>query len=114
MNKMKTTLILNSECMGSGSDDLGKKLIGSFLRKIWASENKPSDIVFYNSGVKLIATGSSTLDVLDALEASGVNLVACRTCVEYYSLNDTILIGNVGSMEDILEIIIKSDKIITI
>jgi len=48
---MKTTILLNSETLGRGDDELGKKLIGSFLSKIWMLDEKPDAIIFYNSAV---------------------------------------------------------------
>ena len=47
----KTTIILHSESLGRGSDELGKTMTGSFLRKLWASDKKPDTIIFYNSAV---------------------------------------------------------------
>jgi hypothetical protein len=51
---MKTTILLHSESLGRGSDELGQRLIGSFLRKLWASEKKPDTLIFYNSAVQLL------------------------------------------------------------
>jgi hypothetical protein len=60
-------IIINNETMGRGVEELGKKLIGSFLRKLCAAENKPDKIFFYNSGVKLLSRESLVLDALDML-----------------------------------------------
>jgi len=111
---MKTTIILNSESLGRGNEKLGKQLMGSFLRKLWASGKKPDMIIFYNSAVKLLAQGSSVLDALDALSKAGVDLVACGTCVEYYKLNDKITVGRVSDMQEIVSIMLKSEKVITV
>jgi len=74
-------VVVNSDSMGRGDAELGTQLIGSFLRKLWAQESKPDAVIFYNSGVKLMAHGSGVLDGLEGLAAAGVDLVACGTCV---------------------------------
>ena len=62
---MKTTVIIKGETLGDGSEELGIILTGSFLRKLWGSPSKPETIVFYNSGVKLLAKGTPVWDALD-------------------------------------------------
>ena len=109
---MKTTIILNSESMGKGNDELGKKLMGSFLRKICMLDNKPDAILFYNSAVKLLAKGSSVLDALYSLSDAGVDLIACGTCVSFYELDDNIEVGRVSNMDEIVRTLQKSEKII--
>ncbi len=51
---MKTTIILHSEALGRGSDELGKTMTGSFLRKLWASDKKPDNLDFPRQGLTLL------------------------------------------------------------
>lgn len=111
---MTRTIIISSNTMGEGSEELGAKLIASFLRKVWGMEQKPAKILFYNSGVKLLAEGSGVLDALDSLYSAGVDLIACGTCVTYFNLKDKILIGRVSDMNEIASSMLDSDKVITI
>lgn len=111
---MKTAIVLNSETLGKGDDELGKKLLGAFLRKIWALEQPPDVIICYNSGVKLIAEGSVVLDALDGLFLRGVEIIACGTCVDYYNLRDSVRIGRISDMAEIVSIMMSSDKVITV
>ncbi len=111
---MKKTIIVNNETLGIGSKELGKRLMGSFLRKLCISENKPETIIFYNSGVRLLAKGSSVLDALDTLLNAGVDIIACGTCVGYYKLNDTFVVGRVSNMQEITSILLNSESVITI
>jgi selenium metabolism protein YedF len=111
---MKTTILLNSKSLGHGSEELGEKLMGNFLRKLWSSDLKPNTIIFYNSAVKLLIKDGSVLDVLEGLSRSGVDLIGCGTCVEYYKLNEKIVVGRVSDMQEIVSIIMKSKKVITL
>lgn len=111
---MKHTIVINSECFGQGDDELGAKLMGSFLRTLLASETKPDKIVFYNSGVKLLAEGSPVLDVLNDLNKSGVQLVACGTCIGFFKLDDKIARDRVSNMQEIVGILMNSGSVVTV
>lgn len=111
---MKKVIILNSEFMGKGDDILGLRLMGSFLRKLWAREDKPDVIVCYNSGVKLMAKGSSVLDALAGLQEAGVEILACGTCMGFYNLTDDIAAGRISDMEEIVSILLTADSVVTV
>lgn len=111
---MKTSVILNDESMGKGDVELGKKLLGAFLRKLWVSEQLPDVIICYNSGVKLVAKGSIVLDALDGLSSKGVDIISCGTCIDHYDLRNSVMAGRISDMMEIVSIMIGSDKVITI
>jgi selenium metabolism protein YedF len=111
---MKLVMILNSEFMGRGDDELGQRLMGAMLRKVWSSPAKPQSILFYNSSVKLLARGSSVLDALEGLAAAGVDLVACGTCVGHFQLKDQLATGRVSDMQEIVSQMMAAEKVITI
>ena len=110
---MKTAIILNGETLGHGDDWLGRQLMGSFLRKLWASREKPDFILFYNSAVRLLASGSGVLDALEGLSNAGVDLIACGTCVGFYELKDKLIAGRVSDMKEIVDILLQTEKVLT-
>ncbi|PWB81717.1 MAG: sulfurtransferase-like selenium metabolism protein YedF [Candidatus Methylomirabilota bacterium] len=111
---MSITIIVNSNVLGRGPDELGERLMSSFLRKLCMQQEKPSAIVFYNSGVHVLAGGSATLDALEALAEAGVDLIACGTCVAFYELKDSIFVGRMSDMHEIVATLMHSTKVITI
>lgn len=111
---MKTAIVINSEFFGKGDDELGKKLLGAFFRKLWGGDQLPDAIICYNSGVKLLAKGSYVLDALDGLSLKGVEIIACGTCIDYYDLGNSILVGRKSNMDEIVSIMMNSDKVITV
>ena len=113
VNCMKTTIIINSETLGRGDEELGKTLMGSFLRKLMILEDKPNSIIFYNSAVKLLTKELHVLDALHSLFEAGVDLIACGTCVGFYDLEDKLEVGRISNMEEIIRELGKSDKVIT-
>lgn len=111
---MIKTIVINSEFMGRGDDELGKQLMGSFLRKLNVRDNRPDNIVFYNSGVKLVAEGSFVLDGIDLLLKAGVNMKVCGTCVNKYELADKIEPHLISDMVSIISTLMNSDSVVTI
>ncbi len=111
---MDKIIILNYEFFGHGSDELGQKLMGAFLKKLWARDDKPNAIIFYNSAVKMLAKGSFQLDALNGLEEAGVDLAACGTCIKHYEIEDKIMVGRVSGMEEIVDMMMKAKSVITI
>ena len=111
---MRKVVVLHSDTMGRGDDELGKLLVPKFLNSLWKCETKPDAILFYNSGVKLLAEGGAILEALKNLEASGVELVACGTCVSYFKLNDKIHVGRVSGMDEIVTTMMQAESVVTI
>jgi selenium metabolism protein YedF len=111
---MKNVLVLNSETMGRGADELGRQLIGGFLRKLWNQPSRPEAIVFYNSAVKLLVEGAPALDALEGLSRAGVDLVACGTCCDYFEARDRIRLGRISDMQEITSLLMNSTKVTTI
>lgn len=111
---MKKSLIINSELLGNGNKELGKKLMGSFLRTLWANKNKPHTIILYNSGVKLITKESLVLDAMDGLVKAGVDIIACGTCIEFFKLKDKVVTGRISNMQEIVANLMESEQVITI
>ena len=110
----KSVIIINSDTLGRGDEEVGATLLGTFLRKVLASIEKPEVIVFYNSGVKLLTRESYYLEILDALEKSGVELLACGTCVYRVCGQRSLTVGRISNMEEIADILIKAQKVITL
>jgi len=110
---MKKIILLKNNLFAEGDKKLQETLMGSFLRKLWASPTKPDAIIFYGAAVKLLAKGSTVLDALTGLEEDGVELLACGTCVGYYELEADIMAGRKTSMPEVVELMMNADSVIT-
>lgn len=111
---MNKVWIINRSAMGEGDRELGETLMRAFLNKLRARDEVPAAMLFYNEGVKLLTTGSYVLDAFDALEQKGVQLLACGTCLNYYGLSDTLRVGQVSNMEEIVDYMHRADQVITL
>ena len=45
------------------------------------------------------------------MEAQGVEILTCGTCLDYYGLKDKLAVGNVTNMYTIVEKLNNADKI---
>lgn len=100
--------------MGAADPALQHTLLRKYLLLLQENHSVPGAICFYTSGVKMVAEGSPVLDVLQALEAHGVRLIICKTCLDYFGLTEKVRVGTVGGMGDIIAAQMLADKVITI
>lgn len=107
-------LLVTNDGMGHSTVELQHKLIGTYLRLLDESNMLPSAICFYTDGVKLVVEGSPVLGQLKSLEAKGVHLIICSTCLNYFGLEERVQVGIVGGMPDIIEAQWRADKVITL
>lgn len=101
--KNNYAVAVTSEFMGSGDDQLGKKLMKSFFVAVSCLDEKPSVMVFYNSGVKLAVRDSEVIDLLREIEKKGVEVILCGTCVDHYKLGESLGAGTIGDMYLIMQ-----------
>jgi selenium metabolism protein YedF len=85
---MSRVVVINSDKMGAGSEELGARLLANFLKTLIGAEKKPQKLVLCNAGVKLAAKGSPVLESLHSLENLGVEIISCGTCVNFFGLAD--------------------------
>ena len=103
------TILVQSDVLGRGKDELGQLLMANFLRLLGESREKPASLIFWNTGVRLVAEGSWALAHLKTLEEQGVAILACRTCLEYFALMDKIAVGKPTNMLKSIESMLTSD-----
>lgn len=110
--KKDTVAAISSAVMGQGNEELGKVLMKGFLYGLSQMEELPGTILFYNGGALLTTEGSDSLEDLRLMEAQGVTIKTCGTCLNYYHLTDALAVGEVTNMYDIVETLSKAAKII--
>ncbi|SHK04534.1 sulfurtransferase-like selenium metabolism protein YedF [Tepidibacter formicigenes] len=102
-NKEDKVIYISSDCMGKGSDELGKILIKGFIYTLTEIEPYPKAVIFVNSAVKLTTENEETIEHLKKLEKEGVEILSCGTCLDYFNLKDKLMVGKVSNMYDIVE-----------
>ena len=107
-----TVVAVTSATMGSGNEELGKLLMKGFIYALSQQEQLPKTILFYNGGATIPTEGSVSLEDLKAMEAQGVEIFTCGTCLDFYGLKDKLAVGSVTNMYSIVELLSKADHII--
>lgn len=103
---------VDSAHMGRGSEELGATLMKGFLFAVGQLPQLPSTVLFYNGGASLSCEGSAALESLKSLEAQGVKILTCGTCLDYYGLTGKLAVGEVTNMYTIVETLAGAGKVI--
>ena len=98
--------------MGRGESALGKTLMKGFLYAVSQLERLPSAVLFYNGGAFLTCEGSDSLEDLKSMEAQGVEIWTCGTCLDFYHLQDKLAVGRVTNMYAIVEKLAGAGKVV--
>jgi selenium metabolism protein YedF len=106
------SVAVTSDIMGSGDDELGKRLMRSFFVSLSCMDNPPSFMAFYNYGVRLLAEDSEIISIVQELELKGTEVMVCGTCTDHYGLGGRIKAGITGDMLSIVTKLTASGNII--
>ena len=104
-------ILIQSEGLGRGNDELGMMLMSNFLRLLEESQDKPMQLIFWNTGVRLVCEDSWALEHLKALEEQGVEILACRTCLEFFELGEKLKVGKPTTMPESIQSMLSSDMV---
>jgi hypothetical protein len=74
----------------------------------------PHTIFFLNAGVKLTTVNDETVGVLKDIEAMGVEMYSCGTCLKHYDLESVLKVGHRGTTNHIVEGMQGFDKVVWI
>lgn len=110
--KTSNVVVLSSNLMGTGDEALGKTLMKAFVFALTKQDTFPKTILLYNSGAFLSCEGSDSLEDLKLLEAEGVQIFTCGTCLNFYGLSEKLAVGSVTNMYDIVEMMSGAGTII--
>lgn len=72
----------------------------------------PKTHLFYNGGAHLTVEGSASLEDLKNMEAQGVEILTCGTCLNHYGLTDKLAVGGVTNMYTIVEKLAGAGKVV--
>ena len=107
-----TVVVIASDKMGEGAEELGKTLLKAFVFSLTQQDKLPKTILFYNGGAHLTCEGSPMLEDLKALEAEGVEIMTCGTCLNFYGLTEKLAVGSVTNMYVIAEKMLNAGNVV--
>lgn len=103
---------VDTDAMGRGSEELGRMLMKGFLFAVSQLPDLPEAMLFYNGGARLTVEGSGSLEDLRKLEAEGVEILTCGTCLNFYGLTEKLAVGAATNMYTIVEKLTGASRVI--
>ena len=110
----KILVFITRDVIGQGDDTLGTRLMGNFLATLPELGDALWRIVLLNGGVRLATSSNPSVEHLKKLEAAGVSILVCGTCLEFFKLMDQKAVGEVTNMLDVVTSQQVADKVITV
>ncbi len=110
----KIMVMVATDKMGRGDDELGGKLMINFIKTLKEMGDELWRLVLVNSGVKLAIDGAATLDDLKELEEGGLTILVCGTCLDHFKLLERKQVGETTNMLDIVTAMQLADKTINL
>ena len=109
---LNRTIFVKTDRIGNG--ELGKKLMGGFLKTTLEFESLPRYIIFVNEGVLLTTQeeNNEIIESLQALAARGVTIYSCGLCLQALEINPASLkVGEIGNAYDTMRILLSTDVV---
>ncbi|MFA7403177.1 MAG: sulfurtransferase-like selenium metabolism protein YedF [Pelobacteraceae bacterium] len=110
----KIMVLVTSAHMGHGDDGLGDMLMFNFIKTLKEMGPELWRVAFVNSGVSFTAEGSEAVPLLQELEQGGVQITACGACLAFFHLLDTLQVGQVTNMLEIVTGMKEADRVVTV
>ena len=103
-------VMVATDRMGFGDDELGLKLLANFIKTLNEMGSELWRLVFVNNGVKLTIGGSPVLEDLQGYEKEGLKILVCGTCLDHFKLLEKKQVGDTTNMLDIVTAMQLADE----
>lgn len=107
-------ILVTADEIGKGDRELGTTLMKLFLYACVEADEVPANMVFMNSGVRLVTENEETIAHIKTLEDRGVEIMVCGTCLDYYGLKERLAAGRVSNMYEIQTILLGADNLVAL
>ena len=112
MSTEDTLVVITRNGMGDAEPELQQKLLSKWIQLTLENDQLPGALALYTRGVLAACEGSPALEGLQALDAKGVPVILCKTCIDAFDVADEVRVGIVGGMGDIIAAQIKAGKVV--
>jgi selenium metabolism protein YedF len=103
---------VHTNTMGRGDDALGSILMKGFIKTLKDVDPKPARIIFVNKGVFLTTSGSELINDIRTLEETGIEILSCGTCLDFFHRKESLEVGLASNMYDIASALMQADKVV--
>ena len=108
------TIIISSNKLGNGADDLGETLLKNYIYTLTEQAKMPEVMIFLNSGAFVTSKNSDSIMDLRHLAENGTKILTCGSCINYYNLHDELAVGSISNMTEIVGIINSSQNVVSL
>lgn len=110
----KTVVFITADTIGRGDEALGGKLMKNFLATLPELGQDLWRVILVNGGVRLTVQDSPVLSELKRIEDSGVTILVCGTCLDFFGLLDRKAVGETTNMLDVVTSLQMAGKVIQV
>jgi len=108
----RPVILVPSERFGDGEPELGEILMRAAIKTMRELSPRPSTVIFLNSGVKFCCEGSPVTEDIEKLKELECRILCCGTCLDYYRLKDSLQVGVVSNMFEILSTLAEAPLLV--
>ena len=91
---------------------MGVSLLAKFLGALLQVKNKPEYVICVNNAVKMTTNRAhASFKPLKDLEAAGVKILSCGSCLEAYKLVSDLSVGEISNAYEIMQILTTHEQI---
>ena len=110
--KGNRVLLITSDRLGDGPEELGKLLIKNFIHTLLETQEYPTQMFFMNTGVLLTTEGSDVYEALEKLQGMGVEVLSCGLCLDFFGLKEKQRVGGTTNMLTTAESLLTATQVI--
>ena len=107
-----TVVLVASEQMGIGDDQLGRILLKNFFFTLAENDTAPDLLLFVNGGAKLTVAGAEVLEALQKLADLGSDIATCGLCLDFFGLKEQLAVGRVTNMLEIATALQNAGRVV--
>jgi intracellular sulfur oxidation DsrE/DsrF family protein len=104
-------ILLSSLGIGHVQPELDTLLLHNYLQSFISIPIAIDAICLYSEGVKLACNDSAVIKKLEILEQQGAKIFVCGTCINYFELQNKIMIGAITTMPAIINMQLEATTI---
>mgnify|MGYP001271404797 CR=1 FL=1 len=97
-------ILLASDQFGHGDPKLGETVLETFFTLLKQQNELPAAIFCMNRGVFTLTEQSFVSVHIKELAEKKVPVYACKTCVDYYQVEDKLITGEISGMNHFIEL----------
>lgn len=108
----QVVVLVAGDTFGQGDPELGSILMRAFIKTVRELVPRPVCLIFLNSGVRITTEGSPVIETLQELETSGIEILSCGTCLDFYHLKEKLAVGQGSNMYEIASRLVGADRVV--